>query len=218
MSLAAKSEPPRGRFITLEGGEGTGKSTLARGLAEALRGDGREIVVTREPGGAPGADAIRALLVQGDAGRWSATEEALLFAAARLNHLTHTIKPALSRGAWVVCDRYYDSTRAYQVAAGGLAPDALETLNALIEAPEPDLTLVLDIDPAAGLARSRGAHVGEDRFERKDADFHARVRAEFLAIAAREPQRCKRIDASQPATDVLIQALAAVSALNSVRQ
>jgi len=202
----------QGRFITLEGGEGTGKSTLARGLAEVLRADGLDVVVTREPGGAPGADAIRALLVQGDAARWSATEEALLFAAARLSHLTHTIRPALTRGAWVICDRYYDSTRAYQVAAGGLPAGALETLNTLIDAPAPDLTLVLDIDPSAGLARSRGAHVGEDRFERKDAAFHARVRAEFVAIAEREPARCVLIDASLPAESVLEAAVSAIEA------
>lgn len=200
----------QGRFITLEGGEGTGKSTLARGLAEALRTRGVEVVVTREPGGAPGADAIRALLVSGDANRWSAMEEALLFAAARLNHLNHLIRPALARGAWVVCDRYYDSTRAYQVAAGGLSADALETLNALIEAPAPDRTFVLDLDANAGLARSQGRHVGEDRFEKKAADFHARVRAEFLAIAAREPKRCAILDASKPASDVLAAALAAL--------
>jgi dTMP kinase len=200
----------QGRFITLEGGEGTGKSTLARGLAEALRAEGREVVVTREPGGAPGADAIRALLVSGDANRWSATEEALLFAAARLNHLSHTIRPALARGAWVICDRYYDSTRAYQVAAGGLDPKTLDTLNALIEAPAPDRTFVLDLDANAGLARSQGKHVGEDRFEKKAADFHARVRAEFLAIAEREPKRCVILDASQPAADVLAAAKAAL--------
>lgn len=199
-----------GRFITLEGGEGTGKSTLARGLAEALRGRGVEVVLTREPGGAPGADAIRALLVSGDANRWSATEEALLFAAARLNHLNHLIRPALARGAWVVCDRYYDSTRAYQVAAGGLKPEALDTLNALIEAPAPDRTFVLDLDADAGLARSQGRHAGEDRFEKKAAAFHARVRAEFLAIAAREPERCTVLDASKPAAEVLAAALAAL--------
>jgi dTMP kinase len=208
MAPAAKS----GRFITLEGGEGTGKSTLARGLAETLRAKGREVVVTREPGGAPGADAIRALLVSGDANRWSAMEEALLFAAARLNHLNQTIRPALARGAVVVCDRYVDSTRAYQVAAGGLKAEALDTLNALIEAPAPDLTLVLDLDPAAGLARSRGQHVGEDRFEKKDASFHARVREEFLAIARREPERCVVLDAGQSAEAVLSQALAAMEA------
>lgn len=199
-----------GRFITLEGGEGTGKSTLARGLVEALRADGREVVLSREPGGAPGADAIRKLLVEGEAGRWSAMEEALLFAAARLNHLTHTIRPALAHGAWVVCDRYYDSTRAYQVAAGGLKPEALDALNALIDAPAPDLTLVLDIDAARGLQRSQGRHAGEDRFEQKDAGFHQRVRDEFLAIAAREPQRCVVIDARQAADEVLNQALLVV--------
>lgn len=199
-----------GRFITLEGGEGTGKSTLARGLAEHLRAEGREVVVTREPGGAPGADAIRALLVSGDANRWSATEEALLFAAARLNHLNHTIRPALGRGAWVICDRYSDSTRAYQVAAGGLDPKILDTLTAMIEAPAPDRTFVLDLDPAVGLARSQGQHVGEDRFEKKAGDFHARVRAEFLAIAAREPKRCVVLDASKSVADVLSAAKAAL--------
>lgn len=206
MAQAAAS----GRFITLEGGEGTGKSTLARGLAEALRARGRDVVVTREPGGAPGADAIRALLVSGEANRWSALEEALLFAAARLNHLNQTIRPALERGAVVVCDRYIDSTRAYQVAAGGLDPRALETLNALIEAPAPDLTFVLDLDPAAGLARSRGQHIGEDRFEKKAPSFHARVREEFLAIARREPQRCVVLDAGQSAQAVLAAALHAL--------
>ncbi|MBN8608758.1 MAG: dTMP kinase [Caulobacterales bacterium] len=200
----------QGRFITLEGGEGTGKSTLSRGLGEALRARGRDVVLTREPGGAPGADAIRALLVSGDAGRWSAMEEALLFAAARLNHLTHTILPALARGAWVICDRYYDSTRAYQIAAGGLAPATLETLNALIGAPAPDLTLVLDMAPSAGLARSQGARAGEDRFEQKAIGFHERVRAEFLAIAEREPKRCAVIDASADAGTVLAHALAVV--------
>jgi dTMP kinase len=199
-----------GRFITLEGGEGAGKSTLARGLGDALRADGREVVLTREPGGAPGADAIRKLLVEGDAGRWSAMEEALLFAAARLNHLTHTIRPAIARGAWVICDRYYDSTRAYQVAAGGLDGEVLTALNALIGAQRPDLTLVLDLDPAAGLQRSRGRHAGEDRFERKDAEFHARVRSEFLAIAQREPKRCVVIDARQQTDAVLSEALGAI--------
>jgi dTMP kinase len=208
MAQAAAS----GRFITLEGGEGTGKSTLARGLGQALRAQGREIVLTREPGGAAGADAIRTLLVEGDAGRWSAMEEALLFAAARLNHLTHTIRPALARGAWVICDRYYDSTRAYQIAAGGLDVDVLAALNALIGAQRPDLTFVLDIDPAEGLRRSQGHHAGEDRFEKKGTEFHERVRAEFRAIAAREPKRCVLIDASRPAGAVLEQALGAIGA------
>lgn len=203
----------QGRFITLEGGEGTGKSTLARGLAEALRARGVEVVVTREPGGAPGADAIRTLLVSGDANRWSAMEEALLFAAARLNHLNHLIRPALARGAWVVCDRYYDSTRAYQIAAGGLELRNLAELNALIDAPRPDHTLILDLDPAIGLARSRGHEVDEDRFEKKDMSFHEEVRAEFLKIARTEPDRCSLIDATQPAPKVLQTALAQLEPL-----
>lgn len=198
-----------GRFITLEGGEGAGKSTLARGLAAALAQRG-EVLLTREPGGAPGADAIRALLVRGDVNRWSALEEALLFATARLNHLMHTILPALSRGAWVICDRYFDSTRAYQVAAGGAAPEALETLNALIGARVPDLTLILDVSPKDGLGRSRGIEAGEDRFERKSADFHERVRREFLAIATREPERCAVLDAAHAKEAVLAQAIAAI--------
>jgi dTMP kinase len=202
---------PQSRFITLEGGEGTGKSTLSRGLAEALRG-AHEVVLTREPGGAPGADAIRALLVSGDAARWTAHEEALLFAAARLNHLNHTIRPALARGALVICDRYFDSTRAYQVGGSDLDPAVLDALNAQIHADIPDLTLVLDIDPSVGLQRSRGVDVGEDRFEKKDPSFHARVRAEFLNIAAREPARCATIDASQDAAAVLREALRIIEA------
>lgn len=203
----------QGRFITLEGGEGTGKSTLARGLADALRNHGVDVVVTREPGGAPGADAIRALLVSGDANRWSAMEEALLFAAARLNHLNHLIRPALARGAWVVCDRYYDSTRAYQIAAGGLELGNLLELNTLIEAPRPDHTLILDLDPATGLARSCGHEVDEDRFEKKDINFHEKVRAEFLLIARTEPDRCSLIDATLPAAKVLQTALAQLEPL-----
>lgn len=203
----------QGLFITLEGGEGVGKSTLGHALAEAIDASGREVVLTREPGGAPGADAIRAVLVQGDAGRWSALEEALLFSAARLNHLIHTIRPALARGAVVICDRYVDSTRAYQVAAGGVAPAALDTLNALIDAPLPDLTLILDLDVEMGLARSRGKSVGEDRFEKKDAGFHTRVREEYLALAAREPKRCVLIDASQPRETVRRAALGALEPL-----
>lgn len=203
----------QGRFITLEGGEGAGKSTLSRSLAAALRTKGRTIIETREPGGAPGADEIRALLVQGEPGRWSAAEEALLFAAARLNHLIHTIRPALQSGAWVICDRYFDSTRAYQVGGAGLAPDDHVELNALIRADHPDLTLILDLDPKVGLARSKGGERGEDRFEKKGAAFHARVRAEFLSIAEREPQRCRVIEADQSPEAVLEQALAHVEAI-----
>lgn len=199
-----------GLFVTLEGGEGAGKSTLATALAATLRARGREVVQTREPGGSPGADEIRALLLRGDPERWSAVEEALLYFAARSNHLNHVIRPALARGAVVVCDRYYDSTRAYQIAAGGLDPHVLDVLIELIEAPSPDLTLVLDLDPSLGLRRGQGARAGEDRFERKGGAYHARVRAAFLEIARAEPQRCTVIDAGLGADDVLKAALAAV--------
>ena len=202
----------QGRFITLEGGEGTGKSTLAHQLGEALNTSGREIVLTREPGGAAGADAIRTLLVQGDAARWSPHEEALLFAAARLNHLIRKIRPALARGAWVICDRYVDSTRAYQVGGSGLDPNVLDELNRQIGVETPDLTLILDIDAAAGLARSRGAHVSEDRFEQKGLEFHRRVRDEFAQIAAREPGRCVVLDANKAADVVLALALTVIAA------
>lgn len=201
-----------GLFITLEGGEGAGKSTLAPRLGEALRQRGREVVLTREPGGAPGADAIRALVLSGATERWSAVEEAMLYSTARSSHLNHTIRPALARGAVVVCDRYYDSTRAYQIAAGGIAPYVLTTLNALIEAPAPDLTLIFDLDPSAGLLRSQGARAGEDRFERKGADYHARVRAAYLEIARGEPARCIIVDAGQSPDAVFAAALAAVEA------
>lgn len=202
----------QGRFITLEGGEGTGKSTLARGLGEAVRARGRDVVLTREPGGAPGADVIRTLLVEGEPGRWSALEEALLFAAARRNHLSHTIEPALARGAVVICDRYYDSTRAYQ-AAGGLSLAALFALNELIDARRPDLTVILDLNPAMGLSRSRGHETGEDRFEKKDLAFHERVRAEFRAIARDEADRCVLIDSARDRDEVLREALAHVTPL-----
>lgn len=159
---------------------------------------GRACVVTREPGGSPGADQIRALLVEGAGDRWAPIEEALLFTAARASHLRHTIQPALERGDWVVCDRFFNSTLAYQAAAGGVAPAELEALHAMIGAPKPDLTLILDLDPALGLERARGRAGGEDRFEKKGAAFHARVRGAFLAIAQAEPQRCVVLDASLP--------------------
>lgn len=196
--------------MTLEGGEGAGKSTLASALGDALRAGGGEVILTREPGGAPGADAIRALLVTGASERWSALEEALLFSAARLNHLRHTIRPALARGAIVICDRYYDSTRAYQVAAGAVGDEVLVALNEIIGAPAPDVTFVLDIAPTVGLARSRGRDTGEDRFEGKPTEFHERVRAEFLAIAAREPERCTVLDATAPPETLVQQALAVI--------
>ncbi|HEY3796735.1 MAG TPA: dTMP kinase [Caulobacteraceae bacterium] len=187
----------RGRFITLEGGEGAGKSTQIARLAERLRGLGREVAATREPGGSAGAEAIRALLLTGETDRWSPVTETLLMYAARRDHIERTIAPALARGAWVVSDRFADSTRAYQGAGGG-APEALiaaleaETLGET----RPDLTLILDLPVDVGLSRAIGRGGAELRFEAKGAAFHERLRARFLAIAAAEPARCAVIDAA----------------------
>ena len=202
----------RGKFITLEGGEGAGKSTLLRGLGEALTARGREVVLTREPGGTPAANAVRDLVVRGDGERWSVLSETLLFAAARNDHLERLIRPALTGGKWVLCDRYMDSTAAYQVDGRGLPQSAFDTLHGLIGAEKPDLTLILSVDPQAGVARSRGIAIGESRFEQMDVAFHERVRASFLALAAREPERCVVIDSTQEKSAVLAQALAAIDA------
>lgn len=185
-----------GLFITLEGGEGAGKTTLAAGLAGRLGAAGREVVLTREPGGTENAEALRALLVTGDPGRWSPICETLLMFAARADHVDRRIKPALARGAVVICDRFTDSTRAYQGVAGGLEPERIEAIAAAsLCGFAPDLTLLVDLDPAQGLARaaSRGEGV-ETRFERKPAAFHARLRAAFLEIAAAEPERVVILD------------------------
>ena len=190
----------QGFFITLEGGEGAGKSTQARLLGEALQAGGHEVVLTREPGGAAGAEAIRELLVTGEPGRWTPLAEALLFAAAREEHLRTTIRPALERGAIVISDRFCDSTRAYQGAAGGVAPEVIDALEEWVVGPvRPDLTIILDLDPATGLARAHERGGGADRFERHDLDFHARLRAAFKDIAARESERCRIVDAGRNA-------------------
>lgn len=186
----------RGVFISFEGGEGGGKSTQLRRLADRLAGATREVVCTREPGGSPGGEAIRALLVTGAADRWSPVTETLLMYAARRDHIERVIWPALERGAVVLCDRFADSTRAYQGVGGG-APatliDALETC--VLEHLRPDLTLILDLPVEIGLARAIGRGGAEARFESKDVAFHARLRAAFLAIAAAEPDRCRVLDA-----------------------
>jgi dTMP kinase len=185
----------QGRFITFEGGEGAGKSTQVRRLAERLRARG-EVVVTREPGGSPGAEAIRHLLVNGPVDRWSPTTETLLMYAARRDHIERVITPALERGAWVLCDRFHDSTRAYQGAAGGAPAALIAALEAeVLQDRLPDLTLILDIPVAVGLARAVGRGQGEGRFEAKGAVFHERLRAAYLEIAAAEPSRCRLIDA-----------------------
>jgi len=184
------------RFITFEGGEGSGKSTQLRRLAAALGARGIACVTTREPGGCPGAEEIRRLLVEGGVGRWQPMSEALLNYAARIEHATHTIRPALARGQWVLSDRFADSTMAYQGYGHGLGPDAIASLHKLALGDlRPDLTLIFDIPVEEGLARAKARGGNEDRYERMDKAFHERLRAGFLAIARAEPQRCEVIDA-----------------------
>ncbi|MBG1231583.1 dTMP kinase [Aestuariivirga litoralis] len=186
-------------LITFEGGEGTGKSTQVKLLAERLRQDGKDVITAREPGGTPEGEALRNLLVSGDTGRWSAKAEALLNYAARDSHLRHVIRPALAKGQHVLCDRFMDSTRAYQAYAGGCPFELIDHLEKSIVADtRPALTLIFDLDPKLGLARAsnRGTDA-EDRFERKGLGFHQKLREGFLTIAKAEPQRCKLIDASQ---------------------
>ncbi|MCW0235324.1 MAG: dTMP kinase [Ferrovibrio sp.] len=194
----------RGRFITLEGGEGAGKSTQAKRLAAALAARGVEAVLTREPGGTPGAEDIRALLVTGDPARWDAMTETLLHYAARRAHVEKMVKPALARGTWVISDRFADSTMAYQGYAGSVGRDAVAGLHKLVLGDfQPDLTLVLDLPVETGLQRARqrmqgqvqSAALAEDRYERMGLTFHESLRAAFHDIAAREPQRCRLIDA-----------------------
>lgn len=198
---ASAASADRGRFITLEGGEGAGKSTqlrrLADNLRETLRARGVDLVTTREPGGSPGAEEIRGLLVTGETGRWSPVTEALLHTAARRDHLERTVWPALEAGRWVLCDRFFDSTMAYQGYGLGLGRQLVESLQAaaLGGFRPPDLTLILDIDVVTGLRRAASRHGGEDRYERMDIGFHQRLRDGFLDIARREPERCAVIDA-----------------------
>jgi dTMP kinase len=186
----------QGRFITFEGGEGTGKSTQSARLVERLRARGLEVVQTREPGGSPGAEEVRHLALNGDPGRWSPMTETLLMFAARSDHLERTIRPALGAGHWVVCDRFADSSRAYQGIGGGTPAAFIEALDAaVVGSTQPDLTLVFDLPVAVGLERAFGRGLTETRFESKGLDFHERLRLGFLEIAARYPQRCAVIDA-----------------------
>ncbi|WP_374466692.1 dTMP kinase [Ferrovibrio sp.] len=198
-----------GRFITLEGGEGAGKSTQIRLLADRLAERGIETLLTREPGGTAGAEAIRSLLVTGEPDRWDAMTETLLHYAARRAHVEKTVKPALSRGAWVISDRFADSTMAYQGYAGAVGRDVVAALHKLVLGDfAPDLTLVLDLPVATGLARAKqrmhGHKAAEDRYERMGRDFHEKLRDAFRDIAAREPQRCHLIDANHDVDSVAV--------------
>ncbi|WEK01285.1 MAG: dTMP kinase [Candidatus Sphingomonas phytovorans] len=187
-----------GRFISLEGGEGAGKSTQAKRLAEALGARGIETLVTREPGGSEGAEAIRALLMQGDVKRWSPHSEALLFAAARADHVEKLIRPAVGAGTWVICDRFIDSSRAYQGVAGGIDDAAVLALHAFgSRGLLPDRTFVLEVPPEQGRARAEVRDgVGADRFAARGDAFHADVAAAFRRFAEHEPERVRLIDAS----------------------
>ncbi|WP_018147296.1 dTMP kinase [Henriciella marina] len=197
----------RGRFITVEGGEGTGKSTLIAGLETHLLDDGIAVTVTREPGGTQLAEAVRALVLSPPGGhRWSALSEALLVYAARRDHLENIIIPALEAGAWVICDRFADSTRVYQ-GLGGLDQDSIDTLDKLVVGTsQPDRTLILD-GPVQDLLSRRRDRGMSDVFESMPIDFHEKVREAFLDIASRDPERCRVIDAMQAPDDVLKAAL-----------
>jgi dTMP kinase len=207
--------PARGRFITLEGGEGAGKSVQARRLAARLGEAGLTVVLTREPGGSPGAEALREIILSGGAARYGAVGEAILFSAARIDHIDATIAPALKRGEWVVSDRFLDSTRAYQGAAGRLDPALVASLERVaVGACRPDLTLVLDLPAAEGLARAkaRRGEAAADRFEGEGLAFHETLRRAFLAIVEAEPARCVLIDARPGEGEVAAAIWAAVRA------
>jgi dTMP kinase len=200
-----------GKFITLEGGEGTGKSTQAPLLAGHLRRAGIDALVTREPGGAPGAEEIRKLLVEGAPGRWDPISEALLHFAARREHLERTVLPAIAAGRWVISDRFADSTMAYQGYGLGVGRQAVEALYRIVVGTfAPDLTIILDLSPELGLERSRGGETGEDRYERMDEAFHRRLREGYLDIARRQPERCAVIAADCTIEEVEAKILATV--------
>ena len=202
----------RGKFITFEGGEGTGKSTQIALLAEALTQADLRVYTTREPGGSPGAEEIRKLLVTGAPDRWDPMTEALLHFAARRNHLQSIIHPRLEAGDWVLSDRFADSTLAYQGYGHGLGPEVIARLYALAVGDfTPDLTLILDVPVELGLERAASRNDGEDRYERLGPDFHERLREGFAEIARREPARCALIDASGPVDRVQAAIRAAVA-------
>ena len=203
-----------GRFIVFEGGEGVGKSTQSQLLAKALRARGLEVVTTREPGGTPGAEAIRALVLASVGPTWSVRAEALLFAAARADHVETLIRPALARGAWVLCDRYLDSSRAYQGGGSGLQDADIMALHRIgSEALLPDVTVLLTLDPAEAAARVERRDQGAlDRIGGRAADYHARVAAAFLRYAAEDPARFAVIAAEGAPEAVHARVLAAIGA------
>jgi dTMP kinase len=201
-----------GRFITLEGGEGTGKSTQIRKLASALEARGIKVLATREPGGAPGAEQIRKLMVEGEPGRWDPITETLLAYAARADHVARTIGPALLADTWVISDRFNDSTFAYQGVGRGVPRETIRRIDAaVLDDFAPDLTLILDLDVTIGLQRAMARSGAENRFEKFGADFHEKLRQAFLDIAKRSPERCRVIDAGGTEDQVAEAIFAAVS-------
>lgn len=190
----------RGRFITFEGGEGSGKSTQAKLLADRLRGQGVDVILTREPGGSPGAEVIRHVLLSGAAKPFGTQAEAMLFAAARDDHVRQLIQPAIRNGQWVICDRFADSTRIYQGTLGNVDPRIIRSLERIsVGDTKPDLTFVLDVPAEEGIARSnrRRGRAPQDRFESETAEFHAKLREAYRELTEREPQRCILIDGTQ---------------------
>lgn len=204
-----------GRFITLEGGEGVGKTTQIRALVAALEAHGLNLLVTREPGGSPGAETIRRLLLTGATDRWDAPSEALLFAAARADHVARTIRPALDAGQWVLCDRFVDSSRAYQSGASGLADADILALHRIGSAGHmPDRTLILDLAPREAAKRTAARDPdGADRIGGRDAAFHGRVMESFRRIAREEPDRCRLIDAAGAPEEVTARLVAGLEDL-----
>jgi dTMP kinase len=201
-----------GRFITLEGGEGTGKSTQIHRLAATLEKKGIAVLCTREPGGSPGAEEIRKLMVEGEPGRWNAVTETLLAYAARSDHVARTIGPALHADKWVISDRFNDSTFAYQGVGRGLARETIRRIDsAVLDDFAPDLTLILDLDVGIGLQRAQARGPAENRFEKFGLEFHEKLRQAFLDIAKRSPERCRVIDASGSEEQVAEAIFAAVS-------
>lgn len=191
-----------GLFVSFEGIDGSGKSTQVRLLAEQLRDFGHDVLVTREPGGSPGAEEIRALVLQGDPDRWSAETEILLFTAARRDHLERTIRPALKAGKVVLCDRFADSTRMYQGLSRGALRKTVDQLHDLMIGVEPDLTLLIDMDPSEGLSRAKGRQGHEERFEDFGTELQEKMRAGFLALAEEFAHRFVLINGAQPVDDV----------------
>ncbi|HBS38253.1 MAG TPA: dTMP kinase [Rhodobacteraceae bacterium] len=189
-------------FISFEGIDGSGKTTQLELLAEQLRTEGHQVLLTREPGGSPGAEEIRTLVLQGDPDRWSAETELLLFTAARRDHLERTILPALAAGKIVLCDRFADSTRMYQGLSRGDLRQAVDTLHALMIGTEPDLTVLIDINPALGLRRAKSRHGTEERFEDFGESLQARMRQGFLTLAAEQPHRIRLVDGDRSIEEV----------------